>query len=70
MQFEIRSLRVKAFQMQADLNFHIGAAQEATSKATTGIPIWVYNFEFYSDNAFPVDYPFEKGGLYFNPVFG
>lgn len=47
--------------MQADLGFHAAASHEATLKLAAGSPVWVYNFDYWSTNVFPSDYPFEKG---------
>lgn len=54
-------LTMIAFQIQVDLGFGAAAAHEATLKADADGPVWVYNFEYYSDNVFKPDFPFEKG---------
>jgi len=50
--------------INANLAFHVFAAQEAVLKTAAGFPVWVYNFDFYCKDAFPPDYPFEKGATH------
>jgi len=47
--------------MQADLSFHAACPNEANLKLAAGSPVWVYNFDYWSDNVFATDYPFQKG---------
>jgi len=46
---------------QSDLMFHAPAAQEAESKVASGSPVWIYNFDYWSDNVFKPNYTFDKG---------